>query len=208
MQVICQGSFLPCLALRWLLLVHPHPIPLYFHLDFYQINKYIPSNKYDFQVGYDYLSGDELFAVPAKGKIGVIQHKVIKGFNPIYGSHHKFYGAMDFFYVSTYVNGFTPGLQNTYFGASYKPFKGLSLQASYHYLAMATQLIDIEKTLGHELEIQGSYKFTKDISLSAGFSYMTGTKNMEKLRRASSDGRLRWGWISLNISPRLFTTKW
>jgi hypothetical protein len=158
--------------------------------------------------GVDLACGDELFAVPAKGKIGVIQHKVIKGFNPIYGSHHKFYGAMDFFYVSTYVNGFTPGLQNTYFGASYKPFKGLSLQASYHYLAMATQLIDIEKTLGHELEIQGSCKFTKDISLSAGFSYMTGTKNMEKLRRASSDGRLRWGRISLNISPRLFTTKW
>ena len=170
--------------------------------------KYIPSNKYDFQVGFDYLSGDELFAVPAKGTIGMTQHKVIKGFNPIYGSHHKFYGAMDFFYVSTYVNGFTPGLQNTYFGASYKPIKGLTLQASYHYLAMATKLIDIDKTLGHELEAQGSYIFTKDIRLSAGFSYMTGTKNMEKLRRASSDGRLRWGWISLNISPRIFTTKW
>ena len=167
-----------------------------------------PSPFYGFEAGYDYLSGDKYFAVPPKGSFGLVQHNVIRGFNPIYGSHHKFYGAMDFFYVSTYVNGFTPGLQNTYVGASYKPFKGLSLQASYHYLAMATQLIDIEKTLGHELEIQGSYKFTKDISLSAGFSYMTGTKNMEKLRRASSDGRLRWGWISLNISPRLFTTKW
>lgn len=75
-----------------------------------------PTDKYGVEAGFDYMSGDKLFAVPPSGSIGVIQHKEIKGFNPIYGSHHKFYGAMDFFYVSTYVNGFTPGLQNAFAG--------------------------------------------------------------------------------------------
>ena len=44
----------------------------------------------------------------------------------------------------------------------------------------------------------------KDVELSAGFSYMTGTRTMERLKRASGDGSLRWGWVTLNITPRLF----
>ena len=44
------------------------------------------------------LSIDADFATPYQGQIGMIQHKTIKGFSSLYGSHHKFYGAMDFFY--------------------------------------------------------------------------------------------------------------
>ena len=167
-----------------------------------------PSRYFGFEAGYDYLSGDEKFAVPAKGDIGLIKHDVIKGFNPIYGSHHKFYGAMDFFYVSTYVYGFTPGLQNAFVGAYAKPVKGLKIGAGYHYLAMSTKLIDMDKRLGHEFELSASYQIIKEVNVSAGFSYMTGTDTMERLKRASNDGNLKWGWISLNITPRIFSIKW
>ena len=167
-----------------------------------------PTDRYSLEAGYDYLSGDEYFAVPAKGNIGMTHHKVLKGFNPIYGSHHKFYGAMDFFYVSTYVNGFTPGLQNLYAGGSYYPVKNLSVHTSYHYFALATDLYGMDKTLGHEVEIQVKYIAGKDINLSTGFSYMTGTETMEKLKRANENGSLRLGWVSLNIAPQLFSTKW
>ena len=158
--------------------------------------------------GFDYLSGDKYFAVPAKGAFGLVKHDVIRGFNPIYGSHHKFYGMMDFFYVSTYLNGFTPGLQNLYAGATYSPMKDLNLKATYHYMAIATDLKSVDKTLGHDIDIEGSYQIMKDVSLSLGFSFMTGTETMEKLKRADNDSRLRWGWFSLNISPRIFSTKW
>lgn len=167
-----------------------------------------PSPIFGFEAGYEYLSGDEKVIVPPPGGLGLIIHKEIKGFNPIYGSHHKFYGAMDFFYVTTYVNGFTPGLQNAYFGGHVKPVKNLNLSATYHYLATAVNVKDVNKTLGHEIELEASYNILKDVSLSVGFSYMTGTKTMEKLKRASNDGSLRWGWVSLNIAPRIFTTKW
>lgn len=167
-----------------------------------------PAYNYGFLAGFDYLSGDDQFAVPGQGQIGVIHHKTIKGFNPVYGSHHQFYGAMDFFYVSTYVNGFTPGLQNAYIGGHYKPIKGLDISAKYHYLAIATNLKDIDKTLGHEIEIEASYKIMKDVNLSAGYSYMIGTETMERLKRASDQGSLRWAWLSLGISPKLFTNKW
>lgn len=158
--------------------------------------------------GYDYLSGDKYFAVPDKGTIGLVRHDVIRGFNPIYGSHHKFYGLMDFFYVTTYVNGFTPGLQNLYAGATYSPIKDLNLKATYHYLAIATDLETLDKTLGHDFDIEGSYQIMKDVRLSLGFSYMIGTESMEKLKRADDKNRLKWGWFSLNVSPRIFTTKW
>ena len=167
-----------------------------------------PSPVFGFEAGYDYLSGDKYFAIPPKGGIGLIRHEVIRGFNPVYGSHHKFYGAMDFFYVTTYVNGFTPGLQNLYFGGHVQPLKGLTLNASYHYLATAVSLENMNKTLGHELELGASYRIMKDVNLSLGFSYMTGTETMERLKRASNDGSLRWGWVSLNITPRIFNTKW
>jgi hypothetical protein len=135
------------------------------------------------------------------------RHDVNKGFNPVYGSHHKFYGAMDFFYVGTFVNGFTPGLQNAYIGAACKPISNLSLSATYHYLATSINLEGLNKTLGHELELEASCRLAKDVNLAAGFSYMTGTETMERLKRASGDGSLRWAWLSLHITPRLFSLK-
>ena len=158
--------------------------------------------------GYDYLSGDEYFALTPSGQFGIVRHQTIKGFNPIYGSHHKFYGMMDFFYVSTYLFGFTPGLQNLYAGGDFTPIKGLKLKARYHYLSIATNLRDVNKTLGHDVDLEASYQLMKDVRLSAGFSYMTGTETMEKLKRANNTGHLNWGWFSLIFSPKIFSTKW
>lgn len=158
--------------------------------------------------GYDYLSGDKDFAVPGKGQIGVIRHSVVKGFNTLYGSHHKFYGMMDFFYVRTYLNGFTPGLQKFYVGCDFSPVKKLNLKTRYHYMATATKLKEIDMTLGHDIDVQASYEIMKDAHLSVGFSYMTGTETMERLKRADNSNHLTWGWFSLVVSPRLFTTKW
>jgi hypothetical protein len=167
-----------------------------------------PTDNYGFTVGYDYLSGDKYFAVPTGHNLGMIHHDVIKGFSSVYGSHHKFYGAMDFFYVSAYHDGFTPGLQNAYVGATYSPFKNLVCNASYHYLAIATNLDDMKRTLGHELELQVGYAFARDVRLSLGASFMKGSETMERLKRSTTQNDLRWGWISLSVTPRIFSTKW
>ena len=169
---------------------------------------YDPSAQFSFTAGYDYLSGDADFATPYQGQIGMIQHKTIKGFSSLYGSHHKFYGAMDFFYVTTYVSGFTPGLQNLYAGMSFKPVEKVSMDAMYHYLATATKLRNAEKPLGHEIEISGSYKFMGNAKLSIGYSYMRGTETMVILKKTSDNRQLRWGWIMLNVSPKFFSGKW
>ena len=170
--------------------------------------EWTPDNRWSVRAGYDFLSGDDYVAVVMKGGLGMPRHEVNKGFNPVYGSHHKFYGAMDFFYLSTFVNGFTPGLQNAYIGGTCRPLKNLSLKASYHYLATGIKLEDLNRTLGHEIDLEASYRLMKDVQLSAGFSYMTGTETMKRLKQDSGDGSLRWAWLSVNITPRLFTKKW
>ena len=167
-----------------------------------------PSDNYGFVLGYDYLSGDDYVPVPKSGEIGMVQHEVAKGFTPLYGSRAKFYGIMDYFYESAYINGLTPGLQNAFVGAFGRPFAKFDCGATYHYLAVATQLTKLNSTLGHSIDLTARYTFTKDISLTAGYTMMFGTETMDRLKQGNSSKTARWGWFSFVISPTLFTTKW
>ena len=171
-----------------------------------------PSEKYNIFAGYDYLSGDKFFAVPTGGNLGMVQHDKIRGFNAIFGSHHEFYGAMDFFYMKNYYHGFTPGLQNLYLGGNVNPVDGLNLNAAYHYYAIATDLDYLDsKTLGHEVDFSASYAFNKAVSVSAGYTYMHGTETMVRLQQiqeVTEQRQLHWGWLMLSVKPTLFSTIW
>ena len=167
-----------------------------------------PSDHYGFQLGYDYLSGDDYVPVIYGGMVGLPHHEVLKGFTPLYGSRTTFYGIMDYFYASAYTNGFTPGLQDASVGVFGKPNNMFDFSTTYHYLAVATDLRGLNRTLGHSIELQASYKFSKDISLTAGYTYMIGTETMSRLKQANSSKHARWGWFSLTVSPSIFTTKW
>ena len=140
--------------------------------------------------------------------VGLPHHEVLKGFTPLYGSRTTFYGIMDYFYASAYTNGFTPGLQDASVGVFGKPNNMFDFSTTYHYLAVATDLRGLNRTLGHSIELQASYKFSKDISLTAGYTYMIGTETMSRLKQANSSKHARWGWFSLTVSPSIFTTKW
>lgn len=169
---------------------------------------YKPSDRYGVRAGYEFLSGDDYMPVTYSGQYGMVLHDVLKGFAPLFGSRSKFYGILDYFYASAYINGFTPGMQDASFGAFGKPTDRLNCSANYHYLAVATDLEGLNRTLGHSIELEASYKFTKDISLTAGYTFMIGTETMDRLKQASSSKYARWGWFSLVVSPSLFTTKW
>ena len=163
------------------------------------------SEKFTAYGGYDYLSGDPFFATPPNGQIGMARHEIIKGFSSVYGSHHDFYGAMDFFYMSTYNAGFTPGLQNAYAGFKTSPFKKTDMELSYHFFATATQLENADKPLGHELEFSASYALAKDTKLSIGYTFMQGTDTMVLLKRTDENRHLNWAWIMLTVTPKLLS---
>ena len=167
----------------------------------------MPADNYGFEAGYDYLSGDD-FVPSGYGGLGMVRHETIKGFSPLFGSRNKFYGIMDFFYQSAYRNGFTPGLQNAFIGGNVNPVPNLTCNVDYHYLATATKLLDLNRTLGHCVELTATYQFSKDIALTANYTHMWGTETMARLKQDESSSHARWAWFTLDISPSLFTTKW
>ena len=177
-------------------------------------SSYDISNMFTAYGGFDYISGDREFVVPEQGHIGskkpltAIRHTEITAFTSLYGSTRNFYGMMDFFYVSTYYATFSPGLQNLYAGTIVKPLKGLKFDLSYHYMATATKLPELNMTLGHMIDFSASYQIMPDVSVMAGYSYMSGTETMRRLERSSDSQKLRWGWLMLVVSPRIFCTKW
>ena len=67
---------------------------------------------------------------------------------------------------------------------------------------------DLSRTLGHSVELKLSYAISKDISLSAGYTQMSGTDTMARLKQEGDSKQARWGWFSLAISPSVFSSKW
>lgn len=165
------------------------------------------SKSLSFELGYDYLSGDDYVPVPYGG-FAMVRHDVQKSFTPLFGSRTKFYGMLDYFYQSAYINGFSPGLQNAYAGVTWSPWEKLTVGATYHYLAVGTQLAGLDSFLGHDVDLSLSCRFTKDIILQVGYTQMIGSETMNRLKQRETVSQARWGWFSLVISPSLFTTRW
>lgn len=141
-------------------------------------------------VGEDYLSGSK----KATGDY--------KAFDPLYGTHHKFYGAMDYFYASSFQSGYTPGLSDTQLGITYKASAPLKLSLNYHYFATGVKLEGLDRALGSELDFQVDWQIKKDVSLTAGYSTMFGTKTMDAVKGGSHDSWQDWAFVSLNINPK------
>ena len=171
-----------------------------------------PTDSWQFSLGYDYLSGDKYFAVPAKGALGLVRHTVIRGFSPLFGSHHEFYGAMDFFYLSDYVGGFTPGLQNAYATLRYKPIQQVSLLAEYHFFATGTDMSTyhrgLKMPLGHMAVAEVAWKFAEGGKLAAGYTYMNGTETMQRLKKTDKPLHLHWVWLSIRYAPKFLNIGW
>lgn len=151
--------------------------------------------KWNVSIGTDYLSGDP-------------DSKKVTTFDPLYGTHHKFYGGMDYFYASAY----NKGLWDKILSAEFKPTKELGISLNYHHFSTTydVKLADGDegRSLGSEIDIQVDYVVMKDVKLTAGYSTMLGTKYMDMVKGGSHKSWQDWGWLTLNINPRILFTKW
>jgi hypothetical protein len=148
----------------------------------------------------DYLSGN---------KAGSIRYNA---FDPLYGAHHKYYGAMDYFYASPFINGLNPGLSDNQVGITFNPSSNVSLLLNYHYFLTATDVYvknkKQPKSLGSEIDFQVNWNIIKDINLSAGYSTMLGTNTMKVVKGGNPSHWQDWVWLSVNINPKVFISKW
>ena len=91
----------------------------------YQINK-----KINIDAGSDYLSGKNMNSSSAN----------ISYFNPLYGTHHKFYGYMEYFYVSNPHKNV--GLSDSYININWVPSAKFNSQIAFHHFEAAAKVID------------------------------------------------------------------
>jgi len=140
--------------------------------------------------GYDYRSGND-------------GGDKIKSFDQLYGSHHLFYGFMDYFMQKVPL-----GLQDIHAGITCKASKSTSLLLNYHYFMTAEKAANDKKGLGHEIDLQLTKKLMKDVTLMAGYSTMFGSETMDLVKGGNHKSWQDWAWVTININPRLFSTKW
>lgn len=155
-------------------------------------------------IGSDYLSGADNNSSPGSK---------YTAFDPLYGTHHKFYGAMDYYYASGFIGGLNPGLWDNQLSVTFQPASKVSLSLSYHNFSTTGEIelqnqTKASRGLGSELDFQMDWQIMKDVKLSAGYSTMFGTETMEIVKGGSKSSWQDWGWLSLNINPRIFAVKW
>ena len=144
----------------------------------------------------DYLSGND-------GK----DADKYKAFDVLYGTHHKFYGTMDYYYPN-----FTRGLWDNQLGLTFRASPKVTLGLNYHNFQTTTDVAveqDTKKGLGSEIDFQLTWNIMKDVTMVGGYSAMFGSDAMKVVKGvADAKGRQDWVWVSLNINPKLLITKW
>lgn len=126
-------------------------------------------------------------------------------FDPLYGTPHKFWGLMDYFYVASSFG--RNGLADYYIKTKYKLSDKLLLSADLHHFNSAKSITTSggnKRTFGQELDLVGSYSLTKQISVEAGYARFFATsllsspavKNISNARNNAN-----WAYLTFNVKP-------
>ncbi|MEI6945975.1 hypothetical protein V9K67_02160 [Paraflavisolibacter sp. H34] len=161
--------------------------------------------KFSFGPGYDYLSGND----------GTAPSATDNRFDPLYGTPHKFWGFMDYYYVGT--GSPAGGLQNAYIKTRYTA-KDLFITLDAHRFDLADKTINtlssnkaqLDKHLGYEFDLVANYTLNKFTEIQAGYSYMVANNSTEFVKKGTMDKtnqRPQWAFVMINIRPDFFFTK-
>ena len=152
--------------------------------------------------GGDYLSGTSTTATKDNS------------FAPLYGTNHKFYGFMDYFYVG---NGHSnKGLVDIFVKTNFKVSEKSNLLAHLHYLSSAVGIDNpanpgenLSSSLGTEIDLVYVTSLHKAVKLNIGYSQMFATSSMVEIKGGSGDYTAlnNWVWAMITFKPTLFESK-
>ena len=158
---------------------------------------YSPVRKFSFGAGIDVTSGNN----------GADPSRRFQRFDPLYGTPHKFWGYMDYFYVA---DGFgSNGLINYYLKIKYKPKNNLTLSLDAHRFVLPAAVTneageELAKSLGAEIDLTLNYTITSSINIDAGYSSMfsTSTLTSAKVKNVrNADTFSSWVYLMISIKP-------
>ncbi|TXI31572.1 MAG: hypothetical protein E6Q58_04985 [Niabella sp.] len=153
-------------------------------------------------LGADYLSGNKV-------NNNLSAHN--RAFVPYFGTNHKFYGSMDYFYAG---NGHkNAGLEDFYLKTGFKPNANFNLNVALHQFMAPVEIKEGSKTLpsnlGQELDLDFGYSINKYAKLTGGYSMYFNTPTLLYLKNVAQSGKVQqWAWISLNVNPKILYSKY
>ena len=159
---------------------------------------YAATKKLSAKIGSDYLSGRNMNSSSTENT----------AFNPLYGTHHKFYGYMDYFYVASPHSNV--GLWDSYISSSLKIKKRAKVNLAYHHFIAPAQVVsaagvNMDSNLGDEIDLTFSYKFDKAVKLVGGYSQMLPSSSMKAIKGIAANQAISsnqsWLWLSLIVNP-------
>lgn len=173
----------------------------------YMISAYGTVNPFEywkFTLGIDYLSGtDQLNSENADKQ---------KTFFTLYPSNHAFYGIADYFLniPNDTKNG---GLIDAFFKANCTMDK-FKINGAFHMLALQNNVVvasspetALDKNLGTEIDVWGSYNFEPEVSIMLGGSLMFGTESMEAIKGGDSGIPGKWIYAGITFKPVFFSSQ-
>ncbi|MDW3196791.1 MAG: alginate export family protein [Cytophagales bacterium] len=150
-------------------------------------------------IGIDYLSGTST------------TDSEDKSFIPLYGTNHKFYGYMDYFYVGNpHGQGANiSGLMDVHLKTKFKAGVQGSLVVNTHVFQSAADLynpsdvtISESKYLGTEVDLVYTLTMTKDVKFNLGYSQMFASESMELIKSTGDSNSLNnWIWTMIDFNP-------
>lgn len=162
---------------------------------------------YSITPGYDLLSGND--AVSPSGKNN--------RFDPLYGTPHKFWGYMDYFYAGT--GSPVGGLSNAYVKLKYAN-NIISVGADIHSFSLSKDMKKadgtvIDKNLGTEIDLQLIYNMNKFTNIELGYSIMKATSSMPYAKGQATTDVVsntyrktgNWFYAMLKFTPDFFYAK-
>ncbi|MEO6814364.1 MAG: alginate export family protein [Ginsengibacter sp.] len=161
---------------------------------------YIFNKRFNAVVGSDYLSGNNMNSTST----------TVNYFNPLYGTGHKFYGSMDYFYVSSAHSN--AGLWDSYLNFNFNPTEKFAGQVALHHFESTGKIIgytgaNASKSLGNEVDLSFGYNVMSDVKLTGGYSQMFTDESMKYVKNITSAQTMKpvqnWVWISFNFNPQI-----
>ena len=147
------------------------------------------------ELGVDYLSGT---------KAGSLKEG---SFEPTFGTNHKFYGFMDYFYVGNAhgQGGKTAGLIDIYLNTKFKTGAKSMILFNLHQFNAPVDVYSgttkLSSSLGQEADIIYNLNLYPGVNFKVGYSQLFSTKTMEAVKGTIRKGVNQWAWSMITFSP-------
>jgi|APTNR8051073442_1049403.scaffolds.fasta_scaffold00555_8 hypothetical protein len=160
---------------------------------------YSLTTRWDVSLGYDYLSGNDIAnSNPSQSRF----------FNPAFGTNHKFYGYMDYFYVGTAHN--SSGLQDGYLRLRYTSSPRFNIFVDVHNFASAGAVHEktasnsnkLSSYTGTEADFIINYIPVPYCKIQFGYSALAANRSLEVVKGAGNSALFQqWTYLMVTFQP-------